>query len=175
MAETSRFWDGRTSEGAAGDAGSYSSAAFAELVAAILSDRTGVLSGLAVTQNTPAAKSVLVAAGKAIIAGRLYINDAVKTLAIDDNASGNPRIDRIVLECNWTAQTIRLTVVQGTPASSPTPPSLTQNAGTLWQESLAQVAVANGFTGITDANITRERAWARPDYPGKIEIGRAHV
>ncbi len=169
MAETSRFWDGRTSEGAVGDAGTYSSATFAELIAAIMSDRTGVLAGLAVTESTPAAKSVSVAAGKAIIAGRLYVNDAARTLTIADNGSGNPRIDYIALECDWTAQTIRLVVVEGAPAGSPSAPTLTQNAGVLWQEGLAQVAVANAFATITNGDITRERAWVLADYPGKIE------
>jgi microcystin-dependent protein len=169
MAETSRFWDGLISEGAAGDAGTYSAANFADLIAALMSDRTGVLSGLAVVESSPAAKSVTVETGKALVYGRMYVNDAGKALTIADNASGNPRIDYIVLECDWTAQTIRLDVVQGTPAGSPSAPALTQTSGTLWQEPLAQVAVANGFTSITNTNITRERAWAIADYPGKVE------
>ncbi|HID72544.1 TPA: hypothetical protein EYP38_01265 [Candidatus Micrarchaeota archaeon] len=104
-----------------------------------------------------------------VIHGRLLVTDADETLTIADNTSGNPRIDRIVAECDWAAQTIMLKVVEGTPAASPSPPTLTQNAGTLWQEPLAQVSVADGFTAISQAEIMGERSWAREHWPGKIE------
>ncbi len=168
MARQSMFWAGNTGSGGIGDAGPYTDSVFADFVKAIFGERTGVLSGLRVVESTPNAKSVVVQPGKVVIYGRMMVTDADETLTIADNTSGNPRIDRIVAECDWAAQTITLKVVQGTPDASPTPPTLTQNAGTLWQEPLAQVSVADGFTAISDAEITGERTWARSDWPGKI-------
>jgi len=169
MARQSMFWAGNTGSGGVGDAGPYSDSVFADFVKAIFGEQTGVLSGLRVVESTPNAKSVVVQPGKVVIHGRLMTTDADETLTIADNTSGNPRIDRIVAECDWAAQTITLKVVPGTPGASPTPPALTQNAGTLWQEPLAQVSVADGFTAISDAEITGERTWAREHWPGEIK------
>lgn len=84
---------------------------------------------------------------------------ATENVVIADNASGNPRIDVIALEIDTGASPDdeatnvgQLVVIQGTPAASPTAPSLDAN-----QIKLAQVAVANGFTSITNANITDYR------------------
>ncbi len=170
MARQSMFWAGNTGSGGIGDAGPYTDSVFADFVKAIFGERTGVLSGLRVVESTPNAKSVTVQPGKIVIHGRLMVTDADETLTIADNTSGNPRIDTIVAECDWAAQTITLKVVQGTPGASPTPPTLTQNAGTLWQEPLAQVSVADGFSTITNADIEDWRQIVIPGaYSGKIE------
>ena len=173
MTESSRFWSGRIADGASGDAGPYSMDQMAAVYAMLMGGKRGVLSGLVVKESAPAAKSITVETGNAIISGILYESeDSEVDVDISSNVSGNPRIDVIVLEADWSgaaAQTIRLSVVEGTPAGSPAVPSLTQTSGTLWQESIAEVAVANGFSTIVNANITRTRVWVRPEYPGKFE------
>lgn len=111
--------------------------------------------GLTVTQKGGGANmSVDVSAGAAMCNGTFYNNDAVVNLVIAANASGNPRVDTIVLNKDWSAQTVRLLVVQGTPAGSPVPTAMIQTALTQWQTPLADVAVANGAVSITNANIT---------------------
>jgi len=170
MARYSMFWEGNSSLGGTGDCGPYSGDQFTEFVKAIFAEETGVLSGLQVTESSPAAKSIDVSAGKMVIYGHILVLDASLTLTIADNTSGNPRIDTIVAECDWAAQTITLKVVPGTPGASPTPPALTQNAGSLWQEPLAQVSVANGFSTITNTDIEDWRQIVIPGaYSGKIE------
>lgn len=170
MARQSMFWAGNTGSGGIGDAGPYTDSVFADFVKAIFCERTGVLSGLLVVESTPNGKSVAVQPGKIVIHGRLMVTDADETLTIADNTSGNPRIDTIVAECDWAAQTITLKVVQGTPGASPTPPTLTQNAGVLWQEPLAQVSVADAFSTITNTDIEDWRQIVIPGaYSGKIE------
>lgn len=109
---------------------------------------------LEVTQVTVASANVEVKQGAAQVTGTLYWSTATETLAIAANASGNARIDTVVLRKDYVAQTIRLVVRQGTPAASPVPPTLTQSAGTTWEIPLADIAVANGFSAITNANIT---------------------
>jgi len=169
MAQHSLFWEGNSLLGTGiGDCGPYTETSLMHFLTAIFMGRTGVLSGLAVVASTPTARSVLVLSGKGVIRGHLHIVDADTPLAIADNTSGNPRIDRVVAACDWALQTIRLAVLQGTPASTPVPPALTQTEGVIWQMALAQVYVADGFTAISTANITRERTWALDVVPGML-------
>lgn len=170
MTRSSMFWEGNSSLGTGvGDVGPYSGDLFAEFLKAIWGEKTGILSGLRVIESTPNAKTVDVEAGKAIVKGRFLVLDADLTLTIANNTSGNARIDYIVAQCDWANQEITLEIVEGTPAASPSAPTLTQNDGTLWQMPLAQITVADAFTTISETEITRERAWATDDWPGRIE------
>lgn len=159
MTQSSQPWPGRV----VGDAGPYSADDWQQMYQNLFGFLSGVVllssgtPGLAVAATSPAAAVVTVAAGAAFIRGLYYQNDASITLAIAPNTSGNPRIDRVVLRVDYIAQTIRLVTLQGAPAVSPAAPALTQDAGVRWEESLALVAVANGFITITGANITDTR------------------
>jgi hypothetical protein len=169
MAETSRFWDGI----AVGDAATapYSSDEYArvqrDLIRASEADsgpllNTGVAPdlGLTVRATTPASASVEVTAGSAIVRGTWYNSSATETLAIGANASGNPRIDTIILRKDYAAQTIRLVVLPGAPAVTPSAPALTQTDGVTWELPLADIAVANGFATLANTTITPRRHWA---------------
>lgn len=167
MAETSYPWDG-TSTGDATTAPYDAPTEWADVQKAYGTGMqradSGVIFGsgseaaqlesLQVTQNSPAAANVLVNIGRAIVDGTFYKNTSALTLTIAANASGNPRIDTIVLRKDFTAKTVRAVVRQGTPAASPVPPTLTQSASVTWEIPLADIAVANGFVSITNANIT---------------------
>ncbi len=154
MGETSFPWYGKTVDGDPGDAGGYTAGRYAATQAAMYRDRTGVLAGLAVSATSPASKSVDVAVGNGLIGGHFYFNEtAVVNKTIADNTSGNPRQDMVVLQADWPAQTIRVAVLEGTPGASPVPPTPTQISGTLWEEPLAVIDVANGFPSIADTDI----------------------
>lgn len=103
--------------------------------------------------------------GAALVNGQIYETDAAVTLTVNANASGNPRIDTVILRADYTAQTIRPVLKQGTAAASPVAPTLTQNAS-IWESPLANIAVANGFASITQANITDRRRVARHSAAG---------
>lgn len=137
----------------------YSASEFREYFA-ILSNN-GVLrdylNGMAVAQLGTPAKAVQVATGAVFINGALFSPTTVTQLAVAENTSGNPRIDRIVARLDTANRKILLAVVQGTPAASPSAPSLTRTSAT-WELSLAQVYLANGYSTILNANITDERA-----------------
>lgn len=169
MTQLSGPWDGITT----GDAGPYSSADWAVFwkyliglgasranVGPFLASGTAPNNGLKVQAQSPAAAAVDVLVGSALIAGRFFLSDATEALTIAANASGNPRIDTIILRADYSLQTIVLAVLQGTPAGSPTPPNLTQTIGTLYEIPLADVAVANGFTSIANTDITPRHEWA---------------
>lgn len=100
--------------------------------------------------------NVDVSVGAALVNGKLYETDAAITLAVGANASGNPRIDTVVLRTDYIAQTIRAVIVQGTPAASPVRPTLTQDAS-VWEIPLADLALANGFSSVVQADITDRR------------------
>lgn len=168
MAETSYPWNS-TSTGDATTAPYDANSEWADLQKALVGagavradagvifgsgSESAQLEGCQVTQNSPAAANVLVNIGRALADGTLYKNTSALTLTIAANASGNPRIDTIALRKDYTAQTVRAVVRQGTPAASPVPPTLTQTAGVTWEIPLADIAVANGFVSITNANIT---------------------
>jgi hypothetical protein len=116
--------------------------------------------GLTIQATTPASAAVNVTAGSALVRGTWYNTDATVILAIAANGSGNPRIDTIVAQKNYAAQTIRLAVHQGTPAVSPVAPTLTQTDGVTWEVPLGDVAVASGFATIVAGNIKVRRHWA---------------
>lgn len=165
MTQTSSPWDGIT----VGDATNapYSASEWAHLWAQLneagsLFPNYGILPGSG--NGTYAALQVIatgsanidVKIGAALVNGRLYETDAVVPLVVGSNASGNPRIDTVILRADYTAQTIRPVIKQGTPAGSPARPSLTQNT-TLWEMPLADIAVANGFSTINQSDITDRR------------------
>lgn len=104
-------------------------------------------------------RQVKVKTGRACVRGHWYENTAVETVAIAANASGNPRIDRVVLRLDPSANSIVLAVVQGTPAGSPSAPSLTQTDVATYELTLARVAVANGASTIAAGDVTDERTY----------------
>lgn len=131
-------------------------------------------SHLAVTQQGSPNMSVLVATGIGYVfnsAGtNVYVaeSDSNATVNIGSNASGNPRIDAIVLKIDTgvspdlnASNVASLVAVQGTPAASPSAPS----DGTIQTAvgasnaflRLADVTVANGAASITNANIADKR------------------
>src|SRR5512139_3425710 len=168
MAEDSAFWGGTT----VGDAASadvwqapYTSEEWSDIWSKMFaSDSTSGFviplheNELAVEAENPASMDVSVLSGVATIRGRLYENTTTATLTIGANASGSPRIDRIVLRTSFAAQTIRLVVLQGTPGATPALPTLTQDANT-WEVSLAYIWVASGTTSIPDEEIHDERVF----------------
>lgn len=132
--------------GAVGSEPEYLAADFADRFAMFFSN--GVKAGtLAVSAGS--GRDVNVAAGFANHSGYHIKNDAVLNLAIAANTSGLSRIDRIV--AHWDLSTpanTTIKVIQGTPASTPAAPPLT-NTSSIGQLSLAQVLVVNGATTVT--------------------------
>jgi len=120
---------------------------------------------LAVTQNSPAGMSVLVASGWAAILGTtqsnmgvyMAYNDATTTLTVSTANPSNPRIDIVVVTVNDAYYTgslnnVAFQVIAGTPASSPVAPSTPANSILL-----ATIAVGAAVTSITNSNITDNR------------------
>jgi hypothetical protein len=141
---------------------------------------TGIIksTSMAVTQNSPAGMSVVVASGWAAIVGTTqanmgtYVayNDANNVIAVNTADPTNPRIDIVcatVQDAYYTGSLndVILQVVAGTPAGSPVAPTLPANSITL-----AQIAVGAGVTSITNANITDTRVLVTTNIPESGDI-----
>jgi hypothetical protein len=136
---------------------------------------TGIIgaSSLAVTPNSPAGMSVIVATGWAAIVGTTqsnmgtYVayNDAPNTLTVTTANPTNPRIDIVVVTVQDAYYTgafndVIFQVIAGTPAGSPTAPATPANS-----IKLADIAVGAGVTSITAANITDQRVDVTTNLP----------
>jgi len=140
----------------------YTQVQFAEVLAEIFTNGiiSGALNEFEVTENDPASMSVIAKSGRAWIKGYWCHNtsDLVKTLGAAD--PDDDRIDRIVLRLDTVTELkISVEVLEGTPAGSPSAPSLTQTSST-WEISLAQVLVEAAVTSVANADITDEREYA---------------
>jgi hypothetical protein len=128
---------------------------------------TGIIgsSSLAVSANSPAGMSVVVASGWAAIIGDIQPNmgsyvgfnddDVVLTIATANPT--NPRIDVVCMTVNDSYYTgaldnVVLQVIQGTAAGSPVAPAIPDNSITL-----ANVLVGATVTQINTGNITDTR------------------
>lgn len=137
----------------------------------------GVLANneLVVTQNSPVGMSVLVSPGRAKVVGSsataptgaptgsytwttqgMYdvLNDATTTLTVSSSDTTNPRIDLVYIQVQddyytGSTHTAVMQILAGTPAPSPTAPTLPVNS-----IALANVRVAAGSSTVTNANIT---------------------
>jgi len=136
----------------------YTSEAFARLFRTIMRDGIVHNDGdeLAVSPTVPAAMSVDVGTGMALVQGRYYINSADLTLTVEAADPSYPRIDRVVVRADLVGRMVHAVVKKGTAAASPVPPTLTRTAE-IWELSLAQVRVEAGATSIVAAKITDER------------------
>lgn len=98
----------------------------------------------------------------ASIRGSRFNNTSETIITIGANASGNPRIDLVVLRLSRSDWSITPVVTAGVAAPSPVAPSAVRNtidgAGGYWDIPLAEVAVANGATTIAAGDVTH-RAW----------------
>lgn len=114
--------------------------------------------GLDVRANGTTA--ITLKSGTAVVKGTLYENTADLSFIVAANASGNPRIDTLVIRKDYVAQTLRAVLKQGTPAVSPVPPTITQTVGVTWEIPIADIAVANGFASITQLDILPRNYYA---------------
>lgn len=163
MTQNSSPWDNTSP----GDAGAYSASEWQVFQKRIFGTGANkanravirnVDDELVVEPTSPASTSVTVGSGGAILQGIWYYNDADVSVAVQANSSGSTRIDVIVLEADYVAQTVRVVLEQGTPGAGI--PSLTQTIGTLYQIPLAYLTLANGFSSIAASNITDMREYA---------------
>lgn len=95
---------------------------------------------------------------QAIVRGHMYQSTAEETLSIAA-ASTSPRIDAVVLTLDPSVNSIQLAIVQGTPAATPSAPTLTQTDTAVYQLLLGYVAVSASATTISASDVTDKRTF----------------
>lgn len=157
MSEWSGFFNAKKVDG------EWDRTYLAENLAAFFSPliKNGVFSNeldkLQVLQTTPASMAVQVAAGQAWISGYSYINTDDLTLDIEPADGALNRIDAIVVQWSNSNREIRLVVKKGIPASSPSSPTL-QNDANIKELCLAKLSILAGLTSIQQQHIQDTRA-----------------
>jgi len=146
---------------------------------------TGIINAtdLAVTPNSPAGMTVLIASGWAAIVGSyqanmgtyMIYNDATVTATITTSNPSNPRIDLIVATVSDAYYTgslnqVAFQVIAGTPAASPVAPSTPINS-----IALAQVYVGATVTSISSGNITDQRVLATSPIAATISLSNVET
>lgn len=108
---------------------------------------------------------VKVKSGKACVKGFYFESDAVETLSLSAANASNPRYDLVILRLDTANENIDLAVLEGTPAGSPTAPTLTQS-GSIWEIALAKVTVGAGVSTIASDKVSDERSLSAT--PGQV-------
>lgn len=117
------------------------------------------------TSGTTGARSITVGPGRCWVRGAAGEFTGTTTVSFATNASGNPRVDLVVLRNDFVANKIQMDVLQGTPAGSPVAPTPTQNTAK-WEVPLYAVTCANGFSAVAAGDIVDVRQWAQGRPPG---------
>lgn len=149
-------------------AGSVTELEWRRMMRWLLADRHGVIDGqenelLVQERSAGANMSVEVLTGQAFAVGNYGRNDATLAVPIENGDPANPRIDVIVFGWNFATNTAAIYVLEGVPAGAPVPTAVTQDITTLWEEPLAEVAVAaNESVSIQSADITDVREMVDP-------------
>lgn len=101
---------------------------------------------------------VIVSSGRAFFNSLWVVNDDESTLLLNPIASGNPRIDAVVLtfdnEQTAEGRKVYLRVIEGTAAANPEPPDVTAlNTSNVHNYTLALIRILPGATSITATEI----------------------
>lgn len=145
MAVEYGLWDS-----VAGDR-TFDSADIATMFTAVAADGyvLGKDSECQVVQTSPVTKDVQVGLGFVFVQGRwLRIFSAAETVTVAAADATNPRIDRVAVRLDYSARTCAIVYLQGTAATTPSPPALTQTAGVTWEHPLAQIFLPANATQI---------------------------
>lgn len=151
MAEQSQFWS--TNGTGDGASGGYNQQRWYDFLRKIFTTDQSATEGVLLGESNELAVSgtsspLSVATGSAIVYGFFYENTAALSLTVTTPAATTG--GRVVLEADWTAQTVRGKVVLNTSGVT-TPPALTQSAGSTYQISLATFTItAGGAITLTD-------------------------
>jgi hypothetical protein len=124
--------------------------------------RSGVLKGEGsdcLVFGDSSGMQIKVSAGEVWIRGHWGEVTSTKTVAIPAAHATLSRIDRVVARADFSDNNIELDVVQGTAASSPTAPAVTQDSS-IWEVSLATVSVPAADTSIGSNQVTDNRFYA---------------
>ena len=106
--------------------------------------------------------------GEVVIEGHWGKIASQKILPISSANPSNPRFDLVVARARFDLDKVEYTVINGTPATFPLPPSMTRDA-TTWDIPLALVLVGAGVSTITSASVRLCREWGGMTPPTVVD------
>lgn len=108
--------------------------------------------------NADTGLTVRIRPGFAMIKGAFAYDAEESTVTLAAANANLPRIDRVVLRCNYLNRLCEIITKTGTPASTPAAPELLQPAsGDYYELCLATIRVDAGITSVTQSAITDTR------------------
>lgn len=137
--------------------------AFASAMAGVNGVDVSVGSGMSPSLDL-AGRNAVIADGNVVIKGQLWRCDAPVATPIPVASSQN-RIDRLVIRYTRGATTsptvIAPTVITGTPASSPSPPAITQTPTGIWDIPVCRYTAtsAGALSGLIDERVPINDSW----------------
>lgn len=138
----------------------YSADDVNHIFSGILSEGVVRFYGEALYVSAGTAMNVSVDTGKAIIKDHWYVNDTIVNLTIEPAHATLNRYSSVVLRYKSSTRSINLAIINGTPASVPTIPVLTQN-DEVYEIRLANVLIKAGVTTMTNAPIVDARVYSQ--------------
>ncbi|WP_146009210.1 hypothetical protein [Beduinella massiliensis] len=142
----------------------YSADDFAALFSSLLGDGV-LLSSLDALQVIASGDwGIAIKPGRCIIRGRIGVNTTQANLTLAPAATGNPRIDRVVLRCDYINRKITEMVIQGTPAISPVAPTL-RNDSEAVDLPLARITIKPTDASVAQQMIVDERKFSQSAAP----------
>lgn len=131
----------------------YTAKQFSQFFDGILSDGVFESIGDAFTVSAGSGMAVNVGTGRAWLNGKWILNDSVLSVPIDASEPILNRIDTVAFAIDETTRTVSITVIKGTPASTPVAPDLSNTADHL-EYKIADIYIPATATSIVTANIT---------------------
>lgn len=110
--------------------------------------------------------SLSVAGGFGLVGGYWYKNSSARAVPVISNGAGLPRRDRLIVRADPAADSSVPVIKQGTPAASPTAPTLSAGTTGIWEIPLAQFTVAAGASVATSLAEDRWFTAASGPVPG---------
>lgn len=137
----------------------YSADDVNEIFKGIISD--GVVRGyMNSLKVTPAGgMAIKVETGKAFVNDHYYINTEMTTLEVDAAHATLPRVSSVVLRFDRGNRTVKLAILNGTPAVSPIAPELAKTIN-CYELKLYDIKIGAGTTVIAADAITDKRTYA---------------
>jgi hypothetical protein len=118
------------------------------------SARAGSSPAAGLTTVNAADRTINVANFMALVRGVAYeLTGGDKTIQFGSNATGNPRLDRLVLKHEPAAWKTRLAIKAGTAAATPVAPALTQIDGGVWEIPIRTVLIRNGVGALSNSDL----------------------
>ncbi len=140
MAEHNRFFNSTEQ-----DIREYQASEFAEYFGAFIPDGVYVENNVIGLEVTSTGMQATLGVGYANIRGYFYKNDSPIVFNLDAADSVLNRIDRIVIKLDIINRNMKAILKKGTLGSSPTPPTLIDNAS-VKEIPIAQIKVSKGAT-----------------------------